>query len=117
MKQASVVEQRYKTLEEFWPFYVREHRKPLTRGLHFIGTTTLFIWLMLAIAQRNPKFLIGALISPYAWAWLGHFGVEKNRPATFKYPLKSLISDFKMYFLMWRGRMGKEVARYIEDEE
>jgi hypothetical protein len=105
-------EKKYQTLAEFWPFYVLEHRQPLTRWLHFIGTTTLFIWLLVALIRRNPKLLVGAVVSPYAWAWAGHFLVEKNRPATFKYPVKSLVSDFIMYGKMWRGKMEAEVARY-----
>ncbi len=107
---------KYKTLEEFWPFYVNEHRKPLTRWLHFVGTTTIFFWLLMAIIRRDPKFLALSVISPYAYAWLSHFLVEKNRPATFKYPFKSLISDFIMYGKMWQGQMETEVAKYAQEE-
>lgn len=107
-------EQKYETLEQFWPFYVQEHRKPLTRWLHFVGTSTLFIWLGLALVRRDPKLLLAALITPYAWAWVSHFFVEKNRPATFKYPFKSLVSDFIMYGKMWRGQMDAEIEKYCK---
>ncbi len=107
--------QKYSTLVEFWPFYVREHRQPLTRRLHFIGTSSLFAWLLLALVGRNPRLVPLAVISAYAWAWVAHFTVEKNRPATFKYPLKSLISDFVMYGKMWQGQMDQEVAKYCAD--
>jgi hypothetical protein len=110
-------EKQYETLAEFWPFYVSEHSKPLTRLLHFVGTTTLFIWLLVAVVRREARWLPLVVISPYAYAWVSHFFVEKNKPATFKYPLKSLISDFKMYGLMWQGKMEAEVAKYCSPEE
>jgi hypothetical protein len=110
-------EQTFKNLEEFWPFYVNEHRKPVTRWLHFIGTSTIFAWLLTAIIRRDPKILIMAVVSPYAYAWAGHFFVEHNRPATFKYPVKSLLADFIMYGKMWQGQMGREVERYTATEK
>lgn len=109
-------EKKYETLQEFWPFYVQEHKKPVTRWLHFAGTSLIFVWLGLMVARRDPKLLFMAVVSPYAFAWFGHFFVEHNRPATFKYPVKSLLSDFVMYGKMWQGRMGQEVARYGREE-
>lgn len=109
-------EQRYKNMQEFWPFYVREHTRPVTRWLHFIGTSTIFAWALAAIIRRNPKLLIMAIVSPYAYAWAGHFFVEHNRPATFKYPVKSLLADFIMYGKMWQGKMAQEVALYSGTE-
>ncbi|HEX2910634.1 MAG TPA: DUF962 domain-containing protein [Chloroflexia bacterium] len=106
--------QKYETLAEFWPFYVREHQNPANRWMHFIGTSSLFVWLLVAIIRRNPKLLVMVVVSPYTYAWLGHFLIEKNRPATFKYPLKSLLSDFKMYGKMWQGKMDAEVAKYSQ---
>jgi hypothetical protein len=105
---------KYETLQEFWPFYVQEHRKPATRWMHFVGTSLLFVWLTLALVKRNPKFLLLAFTTPYAWAWVGHFFIEKNRPATFTYPVKSLISDFIMYGKMWRGQMNAEIEKHCK---
>jgi hypothetical protein len=107
-----VTKQEYKTLSEFRPFYVGEHRKRLTRRLHFIGTSCIFIWLSAAIIRREPRLLILSVVTPYFYAWIGHFLVEKNRPATFKYPVKSLLSDFKMYGLMCLGKMDAELEKY-----
>jgi hypothetical protein len=108
---------RYKTLEEFWPYYVREHSNPLTRQLHFIGNTNLLIWLSLALIRRSPKLGVFAVASSYAIAWIGHFFVERNRPATFQYPLMSAICDLIMYSKMWRGEMDIEVSKYIHGPE
>ena len=97
------------TFEEFWPFYVGQHSKEGTRALHFAGTTAGLAWLLAAAALRRPHFLLHALVSAYGLAWVGHFFIEKNRPATFTYPLWSLRGDLKMYALMWRGKMSAEI--------
>ena len=108
-------EEKYRKLEAFWPFYVREHSRRLTRRLHFIGNTNLFVWLLLAAVRRSPKLLLAAVVSSYAYAWVGHFFIEKNRPATFKYPVESAICDMIMYAKMWQGTMDAEVAKYCFD--
>lgn len=105
---------RYRTLEEFWPFYVREHSQPLTCQLHFIGNTNLLCWLAAALSRRSPTLLAAAVVTSYAWAWIGHFCVERNRPATFEYPVKAAICDLMMYGKMWRGTMNAEVAKYVD---
>ena len=96
------------TFDEFWPYYVAEHRNATNRKLHFAGTT--FGLLCLGGAARDPRLLLVGLIGAYGLAWIGHFFFEKNRPATFKHPLLSLRADFKMYGLMWRGRMWGPAA-------
>ena len=101
----------YKDFNEFWPFYVREHSKKGTRMLHFIGTTALFIFLVAAIWSGSVWSLVAGVVAAYGCAWTGHFLIEKNRPATFQYPLLSLRGDFKMYALMLTGRMESELQR------
>lgn len=96
---------------EFWDFYVAEHSKPATRYLHFIGTTlglVLLVWLL-----RNGAYLYIPLCFAvgYAFAWFSHFFIEGNKPATFKYPFWSFISDYKMVFYMLTGKMNEEVER------
>ena len=92
------MEERIKTYDEFYKFYLGEHSNKTCRLLHVIGTTIVLALLFTAIYHRLPKLLILIPIAGYGFAWVGHFFFEKNRPATFKYPLWSLISDFKMYF-------------------
>src|SRR5947209_3263327 len=105
--------ERYQSFEEFWPFYVREHSQPGTRVCHFIGTTCGLVSLALLIITLNWWLLPLGLIISYGFAWFSHFFIEKNRPATFSYPLYSFRADIRMYGLMLRGRMGAEVARAI----
>ncbi len=107
---------RIESFEKFWPFYVREHQKKTTRVLHFIGTTAAVATLGLAVIKRKPSLVAAALVVGYGPAWIGHFFVEKNRPATFKYPLWSLLSDFRMWGKMASGTMDAEVERVLRYE-
>jgi len=103
--------QRKSTYAEFWPFYLVEHGKAQTRYLHFFGTALALAWLVVALLTLNPWFLLAATVSGYFFAWVGHFFVEKNRPATFTHPLWSLVSDFRMFFLWISGRLSAELVQ------
>lgn len=105
-------EERYQSFAEFWPYYAREHSAPGCRALHFIGSTLVLILLGLIITGGvSPWWFFALPVIGYGFAWVGHFGIEKNRPATFKYPVWSFIGDWKMWFLMLTGRMGAELNR------
>lgn len=103
--------ERIQTYSEFWDFYVQEHSQPLTRRLHFIGTSFGLIVLAWLIWRGTWYYFPLCLVIGYAFAWGAHFGVEKNKPATFQYPLWSFISDYKMMWYMLTGRMNAEVRR------
>jgi hypothetical protein len=102
---------RIASFAEFWPFYLGQHSKPLTRALHFVGTDVAVASLAVAAWRRDPWFLLVALVGAYGLAWVGHFFVERNRPATFSYPLWSLAADFRMWALMWTGGLGRELRK------
>lgn len=104
-------EYRFQSFQDFWPFYVGEHSHPVSRWLHFLGTTCVFVLLGYVIYSRNWWLLLVLPVVGYGFAWVGHFIIEKNRPATFKHPLWSLIGDFKMWGLMATGQMNREIAR------
>ena len=96
---------------DFWDFYVQEHSQPLTRFLHFVGTTLGLLLLACLIWRGMWYYFPLSFVVGYAFAWFAHFVIEKNRPATFKYPLWSFISDYKMMWFMLTGRMAREVER------
>ena len=90
----------FETFEDFWPYYVHEHQDPTNRALHYVGTSLAIGTVAAAALTLNPAWLVVTPVVGYGFAWAGHFIVEKNRPATFQYPLFSLIADFKMYGFM-----------------
>jgi hypothetical protein len=104
---------RIESFEEFWPYYVAQHRHPVNRRLHFVGTTLVLICLGLAVL-RSPVWLLVMPLAGYGFAWIGHFVFERNKPATFTHPLWSLRGDFRMYRLLWLGRMSPEIRRADE---
>jgi hypothetical protein len=102
---------RYSTFEEFWPFYLREHSKPRTRALHYAGTSLVVAIAAFALVTGRWWLLLALPVAGYGFAWVAHFRVEKNRPATFTYPLWSLAADFRMWWLWLTGRIGSELER------
>ncbi len=103
--------ERIATYREFWPHYLREHARPATRAIHFFGTAIATASLGGLILSGNLWFLPAILIGGYGPAWTAHFFVEHNRPATFQYPLWSLVSDYRMAWTWLTGRLGDELAK------
>lgn len=102
---------RFESFEAFWPFYLGEHSLPATRWFHFVGSCVALLNLATAVLTLTPWYLLSATVSGYAFAWVSHFFIEKNRPATFTYPLWSFLGDWKMWALMATGRLDAELSR------
>jgi hypothetical protein len=100
---------QFSSLDEFWPFYLAQHLSPANRRLHFAGTTLGLALAALAPFRRDPRLLAAAAVAAYGCAWIGHFFFEQNAPATFKHPMLSLRADFRMYALMWMGKLDAEI--------
>lgn len=105
--------ERIPAFQEFWPFYVRQHSKAWTRRFHFAGTLGGLALVVAAVAGNRPYLLIWAPVVAYGLAWISHYFIENNRPATFTYPWWSLRGDFKMFGLMLTGKMNAEVRRFL----
>jgi hypothetical protein len=96
---------------DFWPYYLKEHSQVRTRAFHFLGTG-LAVFLLLAFIAFGKLWLLPlALVAGYGPAWAAHFFVEKNRPATFRYPLWSLYSDFRMAWDWLSGTLDEELSK------
>jgi hypothetical protein len=91
-------EKKYKTFWSFYPYYLTEHSDPVCRELHFTGTVGFFLLLFSAFIFQKWWLLALLPVCGYGFAWAGHFFFEKNKPATFQYPLYSLGSDFMMFY-------------------
>lgn len=91
---------RIQKYSEFWPQYLKEHSRPLTRRLHFWGTSLALALFVGFLVSWQSYLLILAFVAGYAFAWYAHLVHEKNRPTTFQYPLWSLVSDLRLWYLM-----------------
>ncbi len=96
---------RFARFADFYPFYLSQHANRICRRLHFTGTTLGLLAALHAFSTLNFWWLLAGLAAGYAFAWVGHFFFEKNRPATFKHPLYSLMGDFVMYKDIWSGKI------------
>lgn len=99
------VPSEFASLAEFYPYYLNEHRDRRCRTAHFIGTTFALVSWAFALITLNPAFILLGFIGGYGCAWFGHFYYEKNKPATFRYPVYSLLADGLMYRDMWLNRL------------
>ncbi|MBT5077406.1 MAG: DUF962 domain-containing protein [Candidatus Marinimicrobia bacterium] len=88
--------EKYSTFWEFYPFYLSQHQNSVCRLLHFIGTSIIILLLIFYV--DSAKDLLFIPLVGYGFAWMGHFFFEKNKPATFEYPLYSLMGDFVMFW-------------------
>jgi Predicted membrane protein len=100
----------YRSFEEFWPFYLREHSRPRTRAFHYVGTSLVVALALAALITGRWWLLLVMPVAGYAFAWVSHAAIEHNRPATFTYPAWSLRADFKMWWLWLTGRLGPDLA-------
>ncbi len=96
---------KYASFTEFYPFYLSEHANRTSRRLHFAGTTLSLLCLVRGVLGLNAWWLLAALVCGYGFAWTGHFFFEKNRPATFTYPVYSLMGDWVMWAALLVGKI------------
>lgn len=97
--------------EDFWPFYLQEHAKPKTRLMHYIGSSLALVCLFKFLTTFSPLWLLLGLLSGYGFAWVSHFFIEHNKPATFTYPKWSFISDWRMFYCFLTGKLDEELKR------
>lgn len=107
-----MAQERFQSFKEFYPFYLSEHQNKTSRTLHFIGTFIVLALLgFFIVAQKEARFWIALPLVGYGFAWVGHAFFEKNKPATFKYPLWSLRGDFTLFFDIFLDKRGFDSSR------
>ena len=99
-------EDKIQNFTAFWPYYLGEHRNAKNRALHYTGTTLAICFIIATFVLSNPWLLLGAPFCGYGFAWVGHFFIEQNRPATFTYPFWSLYADFRLYTMFVTCRLS-----------
>lgn len=103
--------QTFDTFRDFWPHYVGQHRRPACRALHYLAAVVGLTLLAAGSGSGHWAVAAAAPIAGYGIAWVAHFCVERNEPATFRFAVWSLLAEFKMLSLALAGRMGGEVRR------
>lgn len=104
-KEGEPKDSGFRSFAEFYPFYLSEHRHPVSRALHYVGTWGSVLCLLALIATGNLWWLLAALVCGYGFAWVGHFFFEKNRPATFRHPFYSFAGDWVMFKDILTGKI------------
>ncbi|MGL4517225.1 MAG: Mpo1-like protein [Shewanella sp.] len=94
---------RYRSFGEFYPFYLSQHQHPVCRQLHFIGSSFVLLLLGVVLVTQTVWLMWLIPIVGYGFAWVGHFVFERNQPATFQYPLYSLMGDWLLFAQMLKG--------------
>ena len=104
----------------FWPYYVSQHMRRGTRALHYVGTWIALLALAAAVADALTGFLgLGAarwllvpagIATTYLFAWVSHWALEKNQPASFVYPAFSFRGDLVLFWRITTGRIGGDTA-------
>ena len=95
----------FKTFSEFYPFYLKQHSNMTCRQLHFFGTSGVIALMLLFFFTGKPMVLALLPVAGYGFAWIGHLAFERNRPASFKYPVWSILGDFRMFWDILAGKV------------
>lgn len=101
----------FRSFSEFYPYYLSEHKAPVCRRLHYIGSTLVLAILATLVATGLWSYWWLMLVAGYGFAWLGHFKFEHNKPATFKYPFYSLAADWVMYKDFLTGQLEQKLQK------
>ncbi|MCX2429479.1 MULTISPECIES: DUF962 domain-containing protein [unclassified Pedobacter] len=104
-------EKKFKSLKDFYPFYLSQHTNTTSRILHFIGTGLVALTFFAGFLFHQWLFFLAIPLLGYGFAWIGHFFFEKNKPATFQYPLYSLASDFIFFYDLLNGKQDFTVKK------
>lgn len=102
-------EKAFHTFVDFYQYYLDEHKHPMSRRLHFIGTSIVILLFVVSMTTQIYSLLLIIPLVGYGFAWSGHFFFEKNQPATFKYPLYSLMGDFLMFWQILTGKIQSDI--------
>lgn len=101
----------FRRFSEFYPYYLSEHKDPVCRRLHYMGSTLVLVILVTLAVTGLWSYWWLMLLAGYGFAWVGHFKFEHNKPATFKYPFYSLAADWVMYKDFLTGQLEQKLEK------
>lgn len=110
-----MTDRTFDRFSDFWPYYLNQHRHASCRALHYLGTVSLIVMIGAAIAFKTWLLLLLLPVVGYAPSWIGHFLIEKNRPATFGRPFWAAFADFRMFGLAMTGRLKPHLEAAAAD--
>ena len=90
--------------DSFWDLYLKEHQNSANCWLHAVGTVASWIVIGAAVWTQTWWLLLLAPIAGYGCAWFGHAFIERNKPLSIKYPMKSFFADYRLTLLLITGR-------------
>ena len=96
---------------DFWVAYLDAHRKPATRGMHYLATLTGIGGAVLAIWLEFLWYMAGGIALGVVMAVSSHRFIEHNRPLIRVNPFYGAISDLRMCWLAMTGRLAAEYTR------
>jgi hypothetical protein len=107
------MQERFDTFDDFWVFFLHQHKNKLSRTMHVAGTTVAMALVAAAIVKRRATPLLLAPIAGYGLAWAGHLMFEKNLPTSFSHPIWGLRAGLKMWLMTVTGQMDAELVRCL----
>lgn len=104
--------EQFRTFADFYPYYLSEHQNRTCRLLHAVGSTLVLVEMALLLMGVWTGWAWLALpLTGYGFAWVGHFFFERNRPATFTYPVWSLMGDWVMFAQIITGSLSLDASK------
>jgi hypothetical protein len=105
------VDRKYRDFRSFYAHYLNEHSNEKNRLLHFLGTLFFMVLVLAGFVMGKWWLFFLIPIVGYGFAWVGHFFVEKNKPATFSQPVFSLAADFVMFWHIITGQIHSKLEQ------
>ncbi len=97
---------------EFWPAYLRAHRKKSTRICHYIATVYGVPISLYGLFTLQINILLAGIVGGYALAIGSHYVIEGSGPLVARNAAWGACSDFRMFILAITGRLDAEFKKY-----
>ncbi len=97
---------------DYWPLYLRAHRRRATRVSHYAATTVGLSGSAVGLAMLDIIVFGVGIGCGYALAISSHWLFEGNRPLIAVNPVWGAVADLRMTWLAATGRLAPELMRH-----